>query len=197
MIKTLLFLSGAFFLGALPTAYLMVKRLKGTDIRTQGSGNVGATNALRVLGKGPGALVFLLDFSKGFLPVALFAALWPEPAGQADLPLLIGLAAILGHIFTPFLGFKGGKGVATGAGVLCAWFPLIFAYAGAVWLVTFILTRIVSISSLVALVSLIIMSLLLKVSSTSLATLSFISLLIAWTHRYNLARLFQGMEKKI
>lgn len=195
------YLLGAYLIGSFPTAYVAAKRLKGIDIRTQGSGNVGATNAFRVLGKGPGALVFIIDFLKGWLPVFVYQIWFSGLSAGLLAPdaaaLLVGFCAILGHVFTPFLSFKGGKGVATGAGVLCAAFPILFLLAMGVWGLTFMLTRIVSVSSLVALIGLLAGALVFKKSGTVLALLMVILLLIVWTHRSNLSRLKSGKEGKL
>ena len=116
LLSTALSLVLAYFIGAIPTGYWAGRLLKGIDIREHGSKNMGATNVLRVLGKGPGIAVLLIDILKGVLPLTLIANL----LGISD-PLtlvLIGIAAVAGHNWTVFLGFKGGKGVATSLGVL-------------------------------------------------------------------------------
>src|SRR3989338_2661219 len=121
MNETLILFSGfvtSFFCGSIPFA-LIASKMKGVDIRLHGSGNVGATNAWRVLGKKIGVIVFLADFLKGFLPVFIFDNTAVAHSSKL-LILMIGASAILGHVFSPFLGFKGGKGVATGAGVLAS-----------------------------------------------------------------------------
>ena len=187
----------AFFCGAIPMAYWVGKRFKNIDIREHGSGNVGSTNAFRVLGRGPGLFVFVFDFAKGYLPVFLFTGdLGADPSNAVG-ALLVGLAAMLGHIFSPFLGFKGGKGVATGAGVLAALYPLLFVLTMLVWLATFLFSRTVSISSLTALFSLVIFSFFLQPSRWVTLFLCFFFLLILWTHRSNLQRLFSGQEKSL
>ncbi len=189
----------AFALGSLPTAYWFAKRLKGVDIRTQGSGNVGATNAFRVLGKGPGLLVFALDFMKGWLPVFLFlnAQKGPSGTGAETAALGVGIAAMLGHIFTPFLGFKGGKGVATGAGVLLAFSPGLWALSLAIWGLIFWLTRTVSLASLGAIVSLAPLSFFFKKEYSTVSVFGILFLLVLWTHRENLKRLYLGVERKL
>ena len=140
--------AAAFVLGAVPFGYLAGK-LKGIDLREQGSKNIGATNTLRVLGKGPGIAVLLLDVLKGLLPVLA--------AKYLGLPSLwfvaAGMVAMLGHIFSPFLGFKGGKGVATGLGVMIGLSPLVSAIAVTIFLATVFLTRFVSLGSMLAAVS--------------------------------------------
>ncbi|MGH7197341.1 MAG: glycerol-3-phosphate 1-O-acyltransferase PlsY, partial [Candidatus Omnitrophota bacterium] len=146
----------SFFVGSLPTAYLAGKYLKETDIRQHGSGNVGATNAFRVLGKRIGAVVFALDLAKGALPTWFMTrVVFPETI-PVDWAVWAGLGAILGHIYTPFLGFKGGKGIATGAGVILAVYPAVFWIVISVWVLSFFLSRIVSLSSIIALVAMLI-----------------------------------------
>lgn len=190
-----LWLLVSFFSGAIPTAYVVGKVFKNLDIRKEGSGNVGTTNAFRVLGKKWGILVLVVDFGKGFLPVWLFIQ-QPGNSVSVEMPLWIGVAAILGHIFTPFLKFKGGKGIATGAGVLCAAFPMVFLTTLLAWLLVFSLTHIVSLSSLIAVFIMFIMSLFLKTGTKNTLIFFFIFLLVVWAHRSNLKRLLRGEEKK-
>src|SRR6516164_7300951 len=126
MLPLTLIILASYLLGSIPFGYL-VARWKGVDILHQGSGNIGATNVGRVLGKRLGILVFVLDFAKGALPTA--AARWAEqaqnPGTQTDvLPVVAGLAAFVGHMFPVYLRFRGGKGVATGAGVVTVLLPL-------------------------------------------------------------------------
>ena len=194
--KMMLCLLFSFLLGSIPTAFLLAKKVKGVDIRQHGSGNVGATNAFRVLGKKYGALVFIFDFLKGAVPAWITAALYSTSSEAPLLALLVGMAAILGHIFTPFLGFKGGKGVATGSGVLCASYPILFVCTMLIWTVAFFLTRTVSLSSLLAIAGLVLTSL--WWDHDIRATLAFFSLflLILWSHRSNIYRLLRGEEYK-
>lgn len=146
---------GGYLSGSLPFGYL-AGRLKGIDIRQHGSGNIGATNVIRVLGKGIGIPVFILDLLKGWLPVWLAAAWLGTVEGVAGTTLLsagkvlTGLAAVLGHMFTFWLGFKGGKGVATTAGVLLGVHWLAMVGGLGVWLITFFVTRFVSLASMLA-----------------------------------------------
>ena len=193
MILTLCFLA-SFTLGAIPTAFLVAKKARGIDIRKEGSGNVGATNAFRVLGKKYGAFVFLVDFLKGALPAWIMLNLFSADPQAPLLALAAGIAAILGHIFTPFLGFKGGKGVATGAGALCGSFPLLFLCAALVWLLVFLCTKIVSLSSLLALGILVPLSFWLVEDRRTTLVFFALFLLIAWSHRANLVRLWRGEE---
>ncbi len=185
----------AFLCGSLPTAFIVAKKLKGIDIRQHGSGNVGATNAFRVLGKGPGSLVFAVDFLKGFLPVWIFSHSAANTFSCA--PLLMGVFAILGHIFTPFLKFKGGKGVATGSGVLAGSHPLLFVISFSSWGLVFLATKIVSISSIVAVILLSLSAWILTPNDTSTYVLTALSAFVLWTHRANMARLLRGEEKPV
>lgn len=184
----------AFLFGSLPTAYLVAKKMKGIDIRQHGSGNVGATNAFRVLGKGPGSFVFAVDFLKGFLPVWLFIS---NSAPITYEPLIVGAFGILGHIFTPFLNFRGGKGVATGAGVLAASFPVFFLISFLTWVVVFLITKIVSISSVAAVIALSAISWFHAPMAFSTYVLTGLSFFVIWTHRSNIRKLLKGEEKKI
>lgn len=189
------FFALSFFIGAIPTAYLVGKYFRGIDIRKEGSGNIGSTNAFRVLGKGFGAFVLIFDFGKGFFPAWVTAHYFSAPLG-ADKALWIGMAAILGHMFTPFLKFKGGKGVATGAGVLCASYGVLFLVALGVWLGTFFISKIVSLSSLVAVGSLCVAGWLMKLPPINNALFFMIFLLVFWAHRSNIQRLIKGVEKR-
>ena len=185
----------SFFLGSIPTAYLAGKSLKNIDIRQHGSGNVGATNAFRVLGKKIGTAVFVLDFFKGFLPSLVFSKI--AYSGNREMGLWIGVAAILGHIFSPFLKFKGGKGIATGGGVLCAMYPELFVLTFMIWVSVYFLTRIVSISSLMAMGSLVAMSWLFKLPTSTTILYFIIFIIFIWTHRSNISRLLCGKENKV
>ncbi len=150
----ILFLAASYLVGSIPFGLITVKLVKGIDIREVGSGNIGATNAGRVLGK-PGFLaVFLLDFSKGFGPVAA-AAWWMRRAGQLETGASLwvigcGLAAILGHVFPLYLRFKGGKAVATSAGVFTALAPWAALIGAVVFAVVFAAFRYVSLASMTA-----------------------------------------------
>jgi acyl phosphate:glycerol-3-phosphate acyltransferase len=186
---------GSFFIGAIPTAYLFARYLKNTDIREHGSGNVGATNASRVLGKKWGLLIFLLDFLKGFLPALLLFYFYSKTHSDLSQVKWAASGAIIGHIFTPFLGFKGGKGVATGAGVLTCVFPMLFLLSFPVWLLVFGVTRIVSISSLAALGSLVLYALFFHLGVEVVLFFLLFFCIITWTHRENIARIVAGKER--
>ena len=193
-----------YLLGSCPNG-LIVSRARGIDIRKHGSGNIGATNVLRVLGKKLGYLVFALDAAKGLVAVRL--AYLIAHAIQPDLvhPELIGIGAgvacILGHTFPVWLGFRGGKGVATSAGVLLGLMPLAVVSVFVIWLLLYQTTRYVSVASLGAAVSLPIFVLLyLHFKMLTGAGLLPFSILIAavviWRHRSNMQRLVQGKEQR-
>src|SRR5207247_373642 len=138
----------SYFFGSIPTGFLWGKA-RGIDIRTVGSGNIGATNVMRALGKGPGIVVLLLDVAKGFVPVLLAQRLFPE-ADRARLQIVGCVAVIAGHNWTCWLRFKGGKGIATSAGALLAFLPGPLLVALGVWLIVFVPWRYVSLASVIA-----------------------------------------------
>ncbi len=190
MTSDLLFFGLFFLIGSLPTAFLVGKITQGKDLRTLGSGNIGATNAFRVLGKKAGFFVFAVDLAKGFLPVFLAKSLY---TGHENFTWLAA-APILGHIFTPFLGFKGGKGVATGAGVLLALRVDLFIFSLGVWALIFLSFRVASIASLIALSLLPIWAWVRGCSASEVLFLVTLAVLITWTHRSNLERLLKRKE---
>jgi glycerol-3-phosphate acyltransferase PlsY len=140
--------AGAFFLGAIPFSWILARLFGGLDIRSVGSGNVGATNVARSLGYGIGVTALLLDAAKGVAAVLLARYLFGAEATTAQ--ATAGGLAVLGHNFTPFLGFRGGKGVATGAGVLGTLAPLVLVICVAVFILTVALTRMVALGSVLA-----------------------------------------------
>ncbi len=144
----------SYFIGAVPFGLLVVRHIKGVDIRTVGSGNIGATNVARVAGKKIAILVFVLDFTKGFVPVFGAWLLKPLYGGTDLVPIACGLATVLGHMFPVYLKFRGGKGVATGAGMLCALVPKPLLAAFVVWVAIVAITRYVSLASISASVTL-------------------------------------------
>jgi acyl phosphate:glycerol-3-phosphate acyltransferase len=137
----------SYLVGAIPTSYLTLRLVKGQDLRRQGSGNLGATNLFRVLGWKYAVPVGLFDMLKGAVPVLLFA---PRAGGTDAVALLLGAAAVLGHVFPVFLGFRGGKGVATGAGVVLGLAPWAFVVALVAWAVVVKASGYVSLASIVA-----------------------------------------------
>ena len=189
-----------YLAGSIPAGYLM-GRARGIDIRQQGSGNIGATNVGRVLGRNWGFAAFAFDFLKGFLPLYLVrvfcfpgATSWPV----ALLLVLGGVAAILGHNYTPWLGFKGGKGIATSAGVLGAILPEVLAVSLSLWIIAVLVTRTVSIGSLLAAASLPLAAAWFYPHQwVYFGFTAFAGGLAAWRHRSNMERLLAGTESKI
>ncbi len=198
----------AYVVGATPFGYL-AGRLRGIDIRQCGSGNIGATNAIRVLGKGWGIPVFVLDLLKGWLPV-LGAAWWAQqdpafaahPVAQQVAPVLAGLAAVIGHMATFWLGFKGGKGVATSAGIMIGLAPWPLLIALLAWLVSRKLWGYVSLASIIAgwtlLLAVLGQSWSRGIFNGPLTVLSAVlALLVTLRHRTNLRRIAAGTEPKV
>lgn len=150
MLIKVIYIGAVFLIGAIPFGFLAGK-VKGLDIREHGSRNVGATNVFRVVGKGPGLAVYLLDTLKGFLPVLISKMAWPSTSiSDQWFYIAAGLAAILGHVFTPYLRFKGGKGVATASGVLLALEPIAILIALATFIVVLLASGYVSLGSIIA-----------------------------------------------
>lgn len=186
-----LLLGLAFVSGSIPTG-LLLARSRGIDLRSIGSGNIGATNVLRAMGKGSALLTFLGDFLKGLLPVLLAGALETGALVEG----FVGLAAILGHNFSIFLNFRGGKGVATSFGVLSIYSPTVALITVIIWLVTVVLMRY---SSLGALISFGAMPFLIGLldAGEKLPIAICISVLLFLRHMDNIRRLLQGTEKRI
>jgi len=200
----------SYLVGSMPTAYIFGRLLKGIDIRNFGSGNVGATNALRVLGKGAGITVLFIDLLKGLLPVVFIGdyILFKGTELPSDvLRIVLGFCSILGHNWTVFLNFKGGKGVATTFGVLIGLalkiygFNIILGLIILVWFLSFFVTRIVSISSVLAGITFPILMVLFKHSkgfSNGLIFFSFLAaIFIILRHLPNLKRVVQGKEPRL
>jgi glycerol-3-phosphate acyltransferase PlsY len=193
--------AGAFLLGSIPTGYL-VARSRGMDIRQHGSGNIGATNIFRTLGKPLGIFVFFADALKGAMAVELAFTLGGEQNQEAAwLGIIAAVAVIGGHNYTPWLGFRGGKGIATSAGVLLALMPLAVAIIATVWGVVFFTTRYVSLASISAAAALPLSLVLLwgtKYGSSPplLGFAVVISGLAIWRHRTNIERLRAGTESR-
>jgi len=188
-----------YLVGSMPTGYLL-GRLRGLDIRRHGSGNIGATNVWRVMGRNWGLAAFTSDFLKGFLPLYLLRTLSFPEGGSWSIALLLvicGLAAIIGHNYTPWLGFKGGKGIATSAGVMAALMPPVLAFALSLWIVATLATRTVSIGSILAAVVLPPLAAWFYPGEWvyfGLATLA--GGLAVWRHRSNIQRLLTGTETR-
>lgn len=193
----ILALAAGYLLGALPFGYLVAKA-KGVNIFEHGSCNPGATNVLRVLGKGPGYLVFALDALKGaaaaFWPAFLPACSEPQVLGIVSVAGLVG--ALLGHSFSCFTGFKGGKGVATAAGGFLVLMPSATLIAGAVWVSVFYLSRYVSLASVLAAVALPVAAYFTRCSAVAFGVSVLIAGFVILRHRTNIKRLLEGTENK-
>lgn len=199
----IIILAAAYLFGSIPTGYL-VGRAKGIDIRKVGSGNIGATNAFRILGKGAGAFVLLVDAFKGWAAVKLAAPVILQctvgevgDGAREAAALLAGLVAVLGHNYTCWLRFKGGKGIATSAGVLLGLVPGALAIVLCVWIIVFILWRYVSLASILAAAVLPFAAGLTGYSWTLVAATAGMAALAIYKHKANIQRLRQGTENRI
>lgn len=193
---------GAYLLGSIPSGYI-VGRSRGIDLRKEGSCNIGATNALRILGKKWGYLVFFADAFKGWLActLAFYITLTLHPGHEVTAGIIAAACVILGHNFPVWLGFKGGKGIATSAGIMIGLYPIWVFLAGiTLWSLFFFTTRYVSIASIVAAISLPLSSgvlMLFGLCDWRLVVIAAILAVIAiWRHKSNIQRLMTGTEKK-
>ncbi|MCK9595214.1 MAG: glycerol-3-phosphate 1-O-acyltransferase PlsY [Candidatus Omnitrophica bacterium] len=195
----------SYLIGSIPTAYIFGRLLKGIDIRKFGSGNVGATNALRILGKRAGIVVLSLDVLKGLLPVVLLGnfILQRTLFNPQVILIILGIACITGHNWPIFLNFKGGKGIATSLGVLLGLaikIPGLGAILGMVlliWLVVFLLSRIVSLASLAGAFFLPVFMLLFKQSILMFSATLILSIFVILRHKTNIIRLYHGQETRL
>lgn len=186
----------SYLIGAIPTAYLAGKFFKGIDIRQYGSGNIGATNAFRIIGKPVGIGVLIFDILKGFIPIILATRLAPQTYTQLY-QVLAGFAAISGHIWTVFLNFKGGKGVATTLGVCLTLAPLATAISLIIFVLTVAATRYISVGSILMAICI---TLLIRVLDKNNQTLFWVSLILTLViiikHIPNIKRLLKHQEHK-
>ncbi|HLB55498.1 MAG TPA: glycerol-3-phosphate 1-O-acyltransferase PlsY, partial [Gemmatimonadales bacterium] len=184
----------AYLLGAIPTSYLVVRLVQGRDLRTMGSGNLGATNLYRVLGWKYALPVGAFDLAKGLVPVSLFG---PRAGGGELVPLLLGIAAVTGHVFSVFVGFRGGKGVATGAGVVLGLAPWAFLVALVIWVIVVAATGYVSLGSIIAALVLPPAVWWLHPERRALVWLfALLAAIVIGLHRANLGRLIAGTEHR-
>ena len=193
ILSSLLLLAIGYLLGSMPNGYLAGRWLKGIDLRQCGSGSTGATNVLRNVGKAPALVVFLLDVGKGALAVLL-----AKSFGLNDwVQVLAGLAALAGHIWPVWLGWKGGKAVATGLGMFLglAW-PVGLACFG-LFMAVISISRIVSLSSVVAAIGLPVLMVLAGTNGASISVSVVASVMVLWRHRSNIKRLIAGTEPRI
>jgi glycerol-3-phosphate acyltransferase PlsY len=204
----------SYLIGSIPTSIIVARKARGIDIRHYGSGNAGGTNVIRVLGWKPGLFVIALDMAKGMVATMLVARLMegPIPFSNATpfddftvVQIIAGCSAILGHVWTVFAGFKGGKGIATAGGMLIGIAPIEVAVSFGVFAVVFLITHYVSLGSLSAAVAfpltMFFRENVFMVDVPGYGTLIFfsigISLLIVYTHRTNIIRLLRGTENRI
>jgi glycerol-3-phosphate acyltransferase PlsY len=196
--------TGSYLLGSIPFGYL-AGRIAGIDIRKCGSGNVGATNVIRTLGKGYGYPVFVADFLKGFgavkISMLVAARLQPGWSSSEMFGIVAAISSVLGHSFPVWLNFKGGKGVATSAGALFCLAPVAALVGASVWILTFLVTRYVSVASVAAAAALpVIILIITRLRETGGKSLFYSSVCLAavviWRHRSNLSRLVRGTEAR-
>ncbi|MEK4561956.1 glycerol-3-phosphate 1-O-acyltransferase PlsY [Staphylococcus sp. FSL K6-3157] len=198
MIIIMLILS--YLIGAFPSGYVIGKLFYKKDIRQFGSGNTGATNSFRVLGKPAGFLVTFLDIFKGFIVV--FFPLWLPVSAEGPISsfftngLIVGAFAILGHVYPVYLGFKGGKAVATSAGVILGMNPILLIILAAIFFIILKLTKYVSLSSIIASICCLIGAVLIRDVILVIVSIGVVVLLII-RHRSNIVRIFKGEEPKI
>lgn len=184
----------SYLLGAIPTSYLVARLAKGVDLREVGSKNLGATNLYRSLGWAYAIPVGLFDVAKGTIPVLAFG---PRAGGPAWIPLALGLTAVIGHVYSLFVGFRGGKGVATAAGVMLGLAPWATVVSLVTWIITVRVSGYVSLGSVLAAVVLPLGAYLLHPSlRPNVWVFALLGLFIIWMHRANIARLRAGTENR-
>ncbi len=187
-------LPAAYLLGAIPSSYLLARWLAGVDLRRFGSGNLGATNLYRLLGWKGAIPSGAFDVAKGAVPVVLSAALHVGPVWW---PIAVGVAAVLGHVYSPFVRFRGGKGVATAAGVFLALAPAPLGVAAVVWIGLLKGTGYMSVASMTGAVVFAVATPLLRPGRPTLAAAAaLVCLLVLFTHRGNIRRLVAGTEAR-
>jgi glycerol-3-phosphate acyltransferase PlsY len=186
-------LLAAYLIGAIPVGYLVARAAGGSDIRRSGSGTIGATNVLRTLGTGPAVLTLVGDIVKGYLAVRAAGAIGVEAWSAAGGVV----AAIAGNCWPVFLGFRGGKGVATGLGAFLALIPWAVGPVALIWLGVTALSRYVSLASMIACLCLPLSALLLGYPRDAVVAAVIAALIIVWRHRENIARLVGGTERRL
>jgi glycerol-3-phosphate acyltransferase PlsY len=184
----------AFLIGSIPTAYWYARYFHKLDIRQHGSGNIGATNSLRVLGKKAGVIVLIIDLLKGLIPVLIAKNM----DFSSESTLIVGLFAVLGHLFSPFMGFKGGKGIATAFGVILGFSPLAALLCVVAFGLVYYFTRFVSLGSLLGVLVFLIFTLIqFKDNLTVQLLAGVLTVLLFFSHRENIKRLLSGTEGKV
>lgn len=200
MMMIVLMLILSYLIGAIPNGYVIGKVFFKKDIREFGSGNTGATNSFRVLGKPAGFIVTFLDIFKGFITV--FFPLWFPVHAQGPIStffthgLIVGIFAIIGHVYPIYLKFKGGKAVATSAGVVLGVNPILLLILAVIFFGILYLTKYVSLSSIIAAISCVIGSLIIH-DYILFGMSAFVSIILIFRHRSNIVRIFKGEEPKI
>lgn len=193
----------AYLIGSIPTGYIVAERIRGIDIREHGSGNIGATNVFRIVGKGWGTAVLVLDILKGWIVTAMIA---PTSGAFTQLSpvlrqFLFGAAVIAGHMWTPWLQLKGGKGIATSCGALFGIFPLAAIIASLIWTACFFIWRYVSLASIVAAGTFPLLLIIFHRHNQPFVAVFLISLALAalliYNHRANIERLRHGKEPRV
>ena len=198
-LESIIWIFGAYLIGGIPFGYL-IGRARGIDVRTVGSKNIGATNVFRTVGKKWGLIAFVCDVLKGLLPTLAARHFAAEPSW---LPLCVGVACVVGHMLTPYMKFKGGKGVATAFGMLLGLIPALVGTAFVLFAVVFACSHFISLGSCTAAVFLAVTIWFPILGTRGCADLpqcilvTLISLFIVWKHRSNIGRLVHGNENKI
>jgi len=182
----------AYVVGSIPFGVVVGKVFYGVDVREHGSGNVGTTNVFRVLGKKAGIAVMICDILKGYVPAAIAAALF-----HPWFAIFIAAAPVVGHIYSIFLKGRGGKGIATGAGVVLALVPLAFAIIFTTWLLLIVMTRYVSVASLVAALMVPVLTIAFGEPLPYEIAGVLVAILVWWAHRGNIQRLLAGEENRV
>lgn len=193
VIRYLLWIAAGYLIGGIPSGLLIGKLFGGPDLRKSGSRNIGATNVFRVIGILPALLTLICDLLKGYLPLIILSTTKPS----AWLFLFVGLAAILGHDFSPYLKFKGGKGVSTSLGVFLFLSPKAILVSLAAWILLLIIIRIVSVASIGASILLPFAIYGFRYSKPILLAGILASLILIIRHRENIGRLWRGEEKRL
>ncbi len=185
----------SYLIGSIPSGFLLTKYVMKKDVRQYGSGNIGATNVARVMGLKAGILVAIFDILKGYLGVLVGQAILGS--GASAVILLVAIAAIAGHDWSIFLGFSGGKGVATTFGVILRLYPLAFLIYALIWLLLVITTRYVSLGSIIGSMSLPIVVYFSGFENIHVFFALLLSLFVMYTHRANIKRLLKGEENRM
>ncbi|MFP4019984.1 MAG: glycerol-3-phosphate 1-O-acyltransferase PlsY [Halanaerobium sp.] len=185
----------SYLIGSIPSGFLLTKYVMKKDVRQYGSGNIGATNVARVMGLKSGILVAVFDILKGFLGVLVGQAILGNSLSAAI--LVVAAAAIAGHDWSIFLGFSGGKGVATTFGVILRLYPLAFLIYALIWLLLVLTTRYVSLGSIIGSMSLPLTLYFSAYDSTNVFFAALLSLFVLYTHRENIKRLLKGEENRM